>query len=197
MRIAASAVADSLDAQIDPRFGRCPYFVIVDSETMKFEAVPNTASSAMMGAGIQAAQIVASRGVQAVLTGNVGPNAFQSLSSAGINIITGVFGTVREAVERFKSGQLQKIAAPTAPMGFGMGGGYGMSRGRGGGRGMGRGYWQVTGPFAPQAPMTTPAMPPMLPRMSKEQEIQVLESQMKGLQKQLDQIRKRLKELGK
>ena len=203
MRIAASAVADSLDAQIDPRFGRCAYFVIVDSETMKFEAVPNTASGAMMGAGIQAAQIVASRGVQAVLTGNVGPNAFQSLSSAGINIITGVFGTVREAVERFKSGQLQKIAAPTAPMGFGMGGGYGMGmgRGRGGGRGMGRGmgrgYWQATGPFAPQAPVTTPAMPPMPPQMSKEQEIQMLESQMKGLQKQLDQIRKRLKELGK
>ena len=197
MRIAASAVADSLDAQIDPRFGRCAYIVIVDSETMKFEAVPNTASGAMMGAGIQAAQIVASRGVQAVLTGNVGPNAFQALSSAGINIITGVFGTVREAVEIFKSGQLQKVTAPTAPMGFGMGGRYGMGmgRGRGGGRGMGRGYWQATWPFAPQAPMSTPTTPPMLPQMSKEQEIQMLENQMKGLQKQLDQIKKRLKEL--
>ena len=194
MRIAASAVADSLDAQIDPRFGRCAYFVIVDSETMKFEAVPNTASGAMMGAGIQAAQIVASRGVQAVLTGNVGPNAFQALSSAGINIITGIFGTVREAVEKFKSGQLQKITAPTTPMGFGMGGGYGMGigRGRGGGRGMGFRRWQATGPF-PQGPMTP--ISPVPPQMSSEQEIQMLESQMESIQKLLDRIRKRLKEL--
>ena len=202
MNVAISATAGSLDAQIDPRFGRCQYFVIVDTETMNFEALPNTAAGAMGGAGIQAAQTVANKGVQAVLTGSVGPNAFQALSAAGINIITGVFGTVREAVEKFKSGQLQKITAPTAPMGFGMGGGYGMGMGRGGGRGMGRGmgrgYWQATGPFAPQAPMTTPVTPPMPPpQMSKEQEIQMLENQMKGIQKQLDQIRKRLKELKK
>jgi predicted Fe-Mo cluster-binding NifX family protein len=200
LKIAVSATNDSLGAQIDPRFGRCPYFLIVDSETMTFEAIPNTASGAMSGAGIQAAQVIATRGVQAVLTGNVGPNAFQALSSAGIDIITGAFGTVREAVEKFKSGQLQKITAPTTSMGFGMGGGYGMGmgmgRGRGGGRGMGFRRWQSTGPF-PQAPTTTPAMPPVLPQMSKEQEIQMLENQMKDVQKQLDQIRKRLKELKK
>lgn len=194
MKIAVSATSESLDAQIDPRFGRCPHFVIVNSETMKFEAVPNTASGAMSGAGIQAAQTVASKGVKVLITGNVGPNAFQALSSAGINIITGVFGTVREAVERFKSGQLQKITAPTTSMGFGMGMGMGMGRGRGGGRGMGFRRWQSTGPF-PQAPTTTPAIPPVLPQMSKEQEIQMLENQMKSIQKQLDQIRKRLKEL--
>jgi len=107
MKIAVSSTGGSLDDQIDPRLGRCSYFLIVDSETMKFEAIPNTASGAMSGAGIQAAQLVANRGVQTVLTGNVGPNAFQALSSAGISIITGVFGTVREAVEKFKSGQLQ------------------------------------------------------------------------------------------
>ena len=202
MKIAVSATSDSLDAQIDPRFGRCPYFLIVDSETMKFEAVPNTAAGAMSGAGIQAAQTIASKGVQAVLTGNVGPNAFQALSSAGIDIITGTFGTVREAVERFKSGQLQKITAPTTSMGFGMGGGYGMGmgmgmgRGRGGGRGMGFRRWQSTGLF-PQVPTTTPAIPPVTPQMSKEQEIQMLENYMKDIQKQLDQIRKRLKELKK
>jgi predicted Fe-Mo cluster-binding NifX family protein len=203
LKVAVSATGGSLDAQIDPRFGRCQYFVIVDTETMNFEALPNTAAGAMSGAGIQAAQTVANRGIQTVLTGSVGPNAFQVLSSAGINLITGVFGTVREAVEKFKSGQLQKITAPTAPMGFGMGGGYGMGMGmgrgggRGMGRGMGRGYWQATGPFAPQAPVTTPAMPPVPPQMSKEQEIQMLENQMKSIQKQLDQIKKRLKELKK
>jgi len=196
LKIAVSATSESSDAQIDPRFGRCPYFVIVDSETMKFEAVPNVASGAMSGAGIQAAQMIASRGVKVVVTGNVGPNAFQVLSSAGIDIITGVFGTVREAVEKIKSGQLQKITAPTTSMGFGMGGGYGMGmgRGRGGGRGMGFRRWQSTG-LSPQAPTTTPAIPPVLPQMSKEQEVQMLENQMKSMQKQLSQIRKRLKEL--
>jgi predicted Fe-Mo cluster-binding NifX family protein len=203
LKVAVSATAGSLDAQIDPRFGRCQYFVIVDTETMNLEALPNMAAGAMGGAGVQAAQMVANRGVQAVLTGSVGPNAFQALSAAGINIITGVFGTVKEAVEKFKSGQLQKITAPTAPMGFGMGGGYGMGMGmgrgggRGIGRGMGRGYQQATGPFAPQAPISTPVTPPIPPQMSKEQEIQMLENQMKTIQKQLDQIRKRLKELKK
>jgi predicted Fe-Mo cluster-binding NifX family protein len=194
MKIGVSSTGGSLDAQIDPRFGRCPYFVIVDSETMQFETVANTASGAMGGAGIQAAQLVANRGVQTVLTGSVGPNAFQALSSAGISIITGISGTVRGAVEKFKSGQLQKITAPTTPMGFGMGGGYGMGmgRGRGGGRGMGLRRWQAAGPL-PQAP-TTPVSP-MPPQMSREQEIQMLESQMESIQKQLDQIRKRLKEL--
>ena len=203
MKVAVSATAGSLDAQIDPRFGRCQYFVIIDTETMNFEALPNMAAGAMGGAGIQAAQTVANRGIQAVLTGSVGPNAFQALSAAGISIITGVFGTVREAVEKFKSGKLQKITAPTAPMGFGMGGGYGMGMGmgrgggRGMGRGMGRGYRQATVPFAPQAPVSPPVTPPTLPQMSKEQEIQMLENQMKDVQKQLDQIRKRLKELKK
>ena len=201
LKVALSATAGNLDSQIDPRFGRCQYFVIVDTDTMNIEALPNMAAGAMGGAGIQAAQTIANKGVQTVLTGSVGSNAFQALSAAGISIITGVFGTIREAVEKFKSGQLQKTIAPTAPMGSGMGGGYGMGMGRGGGRGMGRGmgrgYWQATGPFAPQAPVGTVAAPPTPLQMSKEQEIQMLENQMKDVQKQLDQIRKRLKELKK
>ena len=200
MKIAVSATSDGLDAQIDPRFGRCQYFVIVDTETMSFETSPNTAAGAMGGAGIQAAQILANKGVQAILTGSVGPNAFQVLSAAGIRIVTGVFGTVREAVEKFKGGQLQEVNAPTAPMGFGMGGGYGMGmgmgRGRGMGRGMGRGYLQAAWPFAPQAPVSIPATPSQ-PQMSKQQEMQMLENQMKYRQEQLDQIRKRLKDLRK
>jgi predicted Fe-Mo cluster-binding NifX family protein len=126
MRICVSAIADSPDAQVDPRFGRCPYFVIVDSETMEFEAIPNIASSQMGGAGIQAAQMVASNGVNVVLTGNVGPNAFQALSAAGIRVLTGVFGTVKEAVERYKRGEFKEAGAPTVRGHFGMG--------RGGGR---------------------------------------------------------------
>ena len=78
MKICVSAVANSLDAQLDPRFGRCPYFVIVDLESMQFEAIPNDASGAMGGAGIQAAQTIAGKGVTVLITGNVGPNAFQA-----------------------------------------------------------------------------------------------------------------------
>ena len=130
MKICVSAVANSLDAQLDPRFGRCPYFVIVDSESMQFEAIPNMASGATGGAGIQAAQIIANKGVKVVITGNVGPNAFQALSAAGIKIVTGVFGTVREAVEKYKREELRETGAPTVGGHFGMGRGQGQGRGR-------------------------------------------------------------------
>jgi predicted Fe-Mo cluster-binding NifX family protein len=134
MKICVSATANSLDAPVDPRFGRCQYFLIVDSETMQFEAIPNMASGAMGGAGIQAAQIIASKGVKALITGNVGPNAFQALSAAGIQIITGAYGTVREAVEKYKKGELKGISAPT------VGGHFGMGAGRG--RGWRRRQWE-------------------------------------------------------
>jgi predicted Fe-Mo cluster-binding NifX family protein len=126
-----SATANSLDAQVDPRFGRCSYFVIVDSETLQYEAIPNVASGAMSGAGIQAAQTMASKGAKVLITGNVGPNAFQALAASGIRIVTGASGTVREVVEKYKKGELKETGAPTVGGHFGMG----MGRGRGGGRG--------------------------------------------------------------
>ena len=128
MKICVTSTADSLDAQIDPRFGRCSYLLIVDSETMQFEAIPNAAAGASGGAGIQAAQTIANKDVKLLITGNVGPNAFGALSAAGIEIVTGAFGTVREAVEKFKRGEFAKTGAPTVDSHFGMGG-------RGGGRG--------------------------------------------------------------
>ena len=128
MKICVSAVANSLDAQLDPRFGRCPYFVIVDDETMRFEAVPNVASGVMGGAGIQAAQTIAGKGVKVLITGSIGPNAFQALSAAGIKIMTGASGTVREVVEKYKRGELKETGAPT------VGGHFGMGTGRGHGR---------------------------------------------------------------
>jgi predicted Fe-Mo cluster-binding NifX family protein len=131
MKVCVSAVANSLDAQVDPRFGRCPYLVIVDSETMQFEAIPNVASGAMGGAGIQAAQTIASKGAKVLITGNVGPNAFQALSATGIKIVTSAFGTVREAVEKYKRGELKETDAPTVRGHFGMGMGRGRGRGRG------------------------------------------------------------------
>lgn len=194
MRVAVSATGDVLDAPIDPRFGRCPYFIIVDTDTMQFEALPNTSQYAASGAGIQAAQAVASKGAKIVLTGNVGPNAYQALSAAGVQIVTGVTGTVREAVTRYKKGELGSVSTPTAPPGYGVGGGFGMGRGRGGGRGMGRGRGMGMGRSVPPA---YPGVPPVAPalQMTREQEVQMLKSQMELLQGQLDQIKKRLKEL--
>lgn len=121
MKICVSAISDGLDAQVDPRFGRCPYFAIVDAETMTFESIPNTASSSMGGAGIQAAQLVADRGVEVLITGNIGPNALQALSSAKIKVVTGAFGMVREAVEKYKRGELKETDTPTVRGHFGRG----------------------------------------------------------------------------
>ncbi len=128
MRICVTAAGNTLDAPIDPRFGRAPYFVIVNSETMAFEAVPNVAAGAMSGAGVQAAQTIAGKGVNVLITGNVGPNAFQALSSAGIRIVVGAHGTVREVIEKYKRGELRETGAPTVGGHFGRG--RGMGRGR-------------------------------------------------------------------
>jgi len=106
LKIAVSATGADLDATVDPRFGRCPFFMIVDADTMRFEAVPNVSQQSPSGAGIEAAQIIVSKGVEVVLTGNVGPNAYQALSAAGIQVITGVTGTVKEAVEKYKGGRV-------------------------------------------------------------------------------------------
>jgi len=125
MKLGVSAVSGNLDAQVDPRFGRCRFFVIVDSETMNFTAVSNAATVAMHGAGIQAAQMMVNKGVQVVLTGNVGPNAFRTLSAAGIKIVTGISGTVKDVVEKYKRGELKEVSSPTVSGHSGMGGGRG------------------------------------------------------------------------
>ncbi len=127
MKICLSSTAANLDAQLDPRFGRCAYLLIVDTETMQFEAIPNTAAGASGGAGIQASQTIANKGVKVVVTGNVGPNAFGALTAAGIEIVTGASGTIREAIEQFTQGKLQTTNGPTVSGHLGMGG----ERGRG------------------------------------------------------------------
>jgi len=147
MKIAISATGPDFDADVDPRFGRCQYFIIVDPDTMQFESIENSSAAASGGAGISAAQMITSKGVEAVLTGNCGPNAYQVLSPAGIKVITGVSGKVNEAIQSYKSGQLKGSTQPNVPDHFGMnysegtGGTMGMGRGmgRGSGRGRGRG----------------------------------------------------------
>jgi len=121
MKIAVSAVGPSLDAQVDPRFGRCGYFVIVDPETMAFEAVENSSTAAAQGAGIATAQMIAGKGVEAVLTGNCGPNAHQVLVAAGIRVVTGVTGTVRDAAKGYSAGRFEPARQPSVASHHGMG----------------------------------------------------------------------------
>ena len=113
MKVAVSAVGTDLDAPVDIRFGRCQHFIIVDSDTLEFEAIKNPNIGLMSRAGMQSGKMMAERGVQAILTGDIGPNAFQTLSDAGIQVIAGATGIVREAVQRFKGGQLQPVTKAT------------------------------------------------------------------------------------
>ena len=122
MKIAVTAHEEKLESTVDPRFGRCRFFLVVDTETMRFESLSNESAMASGGAGIQAAQTVAKAGVKAIITGNVGPNAFQTLSAAGIKVFTGAFGSVKEAVEQYKKGELKETEAASVRSHFGMGG---------------------------------------------------------------------------
>jgi len=131
MKIGISSTGEDLNADVDPRFGRCKYFLFVDIDTMDFEAVSNESAMASGGAGIQAAQTIAKAGVKIMVTGNMGPNAFQTLSAAGIKIFTGATGTINEAVNKYKKGELQETTAPNVGSHSGMGGaGRGIGRGR-------------------------------------------------------------------
>ena len=126
MKIAISSTGKDLDAQVDPRFGRCQYFIFVDSETMAFEAMENEGLTASGGAGVQAAQLVARKGTTALITGNLGPNAAPALSAAGIKVYLVTGGTVREALSCYQSGTLKEVSGPTVPSHSGMGRGQGM-----------------------------------------------------------------------
>ncbi|MBW1839406.1 MAG: NifB/NifX family molybdenum-iron cluster-binding protein, partial [Deltaproteobacteria bacterium] len=126
MKICITSSGQSLEDAIDPRFGRCQYFIMLDTESMQFEAIQNPAISAGGGAGIQAAQLVAEKGAEVVLTGNVGPNAFNTLQAAGLKIVVGLSNImVRQAVEGFKSGQYQYVGSPSVDAHYGTSGGGG------------------------------------------------------------------------
>jgi predicted Fe-Mo cluster-binding NifX family protein len=217
MKIAISANGSTLDAEVDPRFGRCQYFIIVDPETMEFEAIDNASAMAAGGAGISAGQAIADKGVEAVLTGNCGPNAYQVLSSAGIQVINGVSGKVKDAIEGYRTGKFKTSSQPNVPDHFGMGGGTGggtgggmgrgmgrgmgggmgrgMGRGMGGGMGggMGRGMGRGMGMGFGMTPPTGPA--PQV--QSPEQELDALKDQSQILAEQLAEIQHRIDELDK
>ncbi len=217
MKICVTSTGPTMDASVDPRFGRCQYFVFVNSETMEYEAMPNPGIGASSGAGIQAAQTVADKGAGVVITGQVGPNAIQTLGATDISILTGASGTISDAIEQYKSGRLQQSGSTTVPassgmgsgagagvgagagagVGSGMGAGRGMGRGggRGGGRGMGggmgqgvgRGMGRGMGLAAPVIP--TPPVPSQ-PAQTLDEEIQALESKMIEIKAKLEELKK-------
>ena len=107
MKIVITAQGTEMSDQVDPRFGRAKWFILFDTETSEHSALDNEQNlNAMQGAGIQAARNVQETGAEAVLTGNVGPKAFMTLQAAGLKIYTGAEGTVAEAIEKFKAGEL-------------------------------------------------------------------------------------------
>lgn len=186
MRVAVSSTGPTLDSPVDMRFGRAAYFLIVDTETLDFEAIPNPNTTATGGAGIQAAQLVGNREVQAVITGIPGPNAFQTLQAIGIPVYQSPGGTVRQAVEGMKRGTLVQVtqAGPSyAGMGFGRGGRTWGGRGMGLGRGFG-------GP-----PPVAFAPPPAAPPASRDQELEALKRQAQDLKRQLENISERIRQL--
>ncbi len=119
MKICITSQGNDLEAQVDPRFGRCQYFVFVDTDNGGLEALENSNKNGMGGVGVQSGQLMAEKQVKAVLTGNVGPNAFQTLQAGGIEVVTGVSGTVKEAVEKYKKGEIKSTQRPSVDSHFG------------------------------------------------------------------------------
>jgi predicted Fe-Mo cluster-binding NifX family protein len=159
MKIAITSTGTEMDSAVEPRFGRCAYFALVDTESGAFEAKANPFRDAAGGAGIQAAQWVVDQGVSALLTGHCGPKSVAVLDDADIWVVEDVAGTVREAVARYTPAD-QAIAHPEleplprgqsydgglgAGQGRGLGRGYGPGTGQGQGRGQGRGCGQGRG----------------------------------------------------
>ncbi len=149
MKIVVTSTGLDLDAAVDPRFGRCACFALIESESGVLEATPNPFLDAAGGAGTQAAQWVVEQGAGALLTGLCGPKAATVLQDAGVRIVEGISGTVREAVDRIREEERDTFGQPGRWHGGGQGAGRGMGagggrgagggQGPGGGRGVGRG----------------------------------------------------------
>lgn len=197
MKVAVSSTGDNIDAPLNPRFGRCDYFIIVDTEDMSFEAYKNENAELSSGAGIQAASFVVDKGATAIVTGNCGPKAAQVFSAADIKVLTGYSGTVRDAVAQFAAGDKKQPTAVSSPsptmapeascpqpgagMGRGMGGG-GRCRG-GAGRGLGMGIRRLSDNL--ETPST-----PQLP-----DDLTALKAQARDLKEQMEEIEKKINAL--
>lgn len=128
MKICVPSSGEEINSNVDLRFGRCNYFVIVDSENMNSSSVKNPATSASGGAGIQAAQEIVKNGADVLLTTNIGPNAHDVLSAAGVDVFEIKGNTVEEAVKMYIAGELSRLSEPNSQSHAGMGRGRGQRR---------------------------------------------------------------------
>ena len=115
MKVAITTKGIDFSSEVDPRFGRAAKIIIVELETMEFELIDNSVNAnSFKGAGIQAATMIHDRGAEILMTGYCGPKAFQTLQAAGIKVVSDVTGTVGEALERFKSGEVEYLESANA-----------------------------------------------------------------------------------
>jgi predicted Fe-Mo cluster-binding NifX family protein len=106
MKIAITSKGRDLDSEVDPRFGRAAYVIIVDPDTLEFEVIDNAQNAnSFKGAGIQAAAGISEKNAEVLLTGFCGPNAFKTLEAAGIKVANDAAGTIREVIQAFREGK--------------------------------------------------------------------------------------------
>jgi predicted Fe-Mo cluster-binding NifX family protein len=109
MKLVITSEGESLQSPVDPRFGRAKFFVVIDTETQVVTAIQNAVNlNAIQGAGIQAGKTIVELGIKSLITGHIGPKAFATLQSGNVEVYTGATGTVADAVEQLKNGQLKK-----------------------------------------------------------------------------------------
>jgi len=220
MKVAVSSIGKDLDSQIDPRFGRCAYFLIIETDDMSYEAFDNENIALGGGAGIQSSQFIVSKGAKAVITGNCGPNAVRTLSAAGVKLYVGENGTVKDAVQRYKNGELRATTDPNVSDHYGMreagpmmgnqgqtpGQSMGMGRDMGSGRGMGMGRGMGRGMGMGRASGVESDMGLSGWNESSQkgggdplnnQELDLLKQQASDLRKQMEEIQDRIKKLEK
>ncbi len=220
MKIAVSAKGMDIDSEIDERFGRAAYLLIIDTENFDVMVLDNSENiNAAQGAGIQAASMVSGSGAQAVITGSCGPKAMTAFSATNIQVFTGQTGSVRQAVERFKQGGLQPADQANVGEKFGMTGGAGGNAGgfssrtggrcmggsgrgmgmAGGGRGMGGGGRCMSGSGRGMGMGRGTGMqgsanlPPAA--ASKQERLAELKQQAADLQQQMEDIQKKIKNM--
>jgi predicted Fe-Mo cluster-binding NifX family protein len=183
VKIAITSSGTDFAAPASLVFGRCPVYVLVDTETMHLKALENPATGTLRGAGFQAAEFVVECGAQAVVTGNVGPNAFGVLQASGVPVYLSGGGTVREVIEAYKTGRLQPAEEANVPTHSGTTRGIGVGAGRG--TGMGR--------------RTRDAVPSALPVLpaSREEETTALKKTAAELRDRLAHVLERLEQLEK
>ncbi|MBN2556563.1 MAG: NifB/NifX family molybdenum-iron cluster-binding protein [Anaerolineales bacterium] len=121
MKIAITAEKPNLESELDPRFGRCNYFLVVETDDRSFEALENIAAGAGGGAGPQAAQFIAEHGVEAVVSGDFGPNAFRALTAAGMKLYKANVKPISDVVDAFEAGELIEVSEASGPSHKGMG----------------------------------------------------------------------------